>query len=295
MFAFVILHYLSEEMTIECVNTIINTFDMRLCKIVIVDNGSENGSGKRLQDRYSELEYCSLILSERNLGFACGNNLGYVFAKESFHPDFIIIMNNDVLIHDSYFLDSILRIYNETKFHVLGPDILASSNGVHQNPMKAQGYGRQEIQKIIHDRIRWLKFYPFHYSYHYSKNKLKEKISKLIGRKKRFDSNILAMEKRIINPVLHGACYIFSRNFIEQEEYPFHPDTFLYFEEDILHYNCRRNQYLMLYDSSILVEHKEDVSTNQRYSSYYEKCKMKYENLVHSAQVLLNLMQEEEN
>ena len=40
------------------------------------------------------------------------------------------------------------------------------------------------------------------------------------------------------NPVLHGACYIFSRRYLELEKEAFDSRTFLYHEEEILHYNC---------------------------------------------------------
>ena len=98
MFVFIILHYLAEDMTKECVKYIQNHLDMNRIRIVIVDNASSNGSGARLKQFYKDNEYCDVILNDENMGFARGNNVGYTYAKEKYDPDFMIIMNNDVSV-----------------------------------------------------------------------------------------------------------------------------------------------------------------------------------------------------
>ena len=54
MFVFIILHYLAEDMTKECVKYIQNHLDMNRIRIVIVDNASSNGSGARLKQFYKD-------------------------------------------------------------------------------------------------------------------------------------------------------------------------------------------------------------------------------------------------
>ena len=44
---FVILHYYAYDMTVECVNNLLRLFSNEEIKIVIVDNGSKNNSGKK--------------------------------------------------------------------------------------------------------------------------------------------------------------------------------------------------------------------------------------------------------
>lgn len=292
---FVILHYLSEKMTIECVDNIVNKFDMNLCHIVVVDNASPNGSGAKLREKYKNTGYCTVILNNENVGFSKGNNIGYRYIKDIFKPKFIVVLNNDVLIEDKAFIKKLELIYEETEYYVLGPDILACKTGVHQNPMRSVGYTKEEIAKIINVRKRWLTIYPLHFIFDYLNVRCRKIISKLIRKKRKSpkEINTLAIEKRIENPVLHGACYIFSEKYIENEENAFNPNTFLYFEEDILHYNCIKKNYLMLYDSNIKVKHMEDVSTDMAFKSQYQKRKMKYTNLINSASVLYNIMNDE--
>lgn len=297
MIVFVILHYLSQEMTEECISKIEEKFNITNIKIVVVDNASYNGSGQRLRDEFIGDPTCKVILNKVNLGFAKGNNVGYQYAKAHYSPNFIVIMNNDVLIEDPEFLKKVQEIYNETKFDVLGPDILAVKTGVHQNPMKTKPYSRQELEEIVFERKKWLAHYRSHYTVLYLKSKVREWVKKAIHWKSKSPKqlNPLYNEKQIENPVLHGACLIFSKRFIQNEDVAFNPGTFLYMEEDILHYTCERKKYKLLYDSSVQVYHLEDVSTDLEFNSDYKKRKMKYMNLINSISVLLHLMNEDGN
>ena len=77
---FIILHYLAEEETYRSVDSIKNKIDVEEYKIVIVDNGSPDQSGERLQRKYSNESKIDVILTGKNLGFAKGNNVGFKYA-----------------------------------------------------------------------------------------------------------------------------------------------------------------------------------------------------------------------
>lgn len=293
MFAFVILHYLAEEMTCECVDKLISRFGNAPMHIVVVDNGSANGSGARLRDRYAGQELVTVLLNEQNLGFAQGNNIGYSWAKEHLSPDYMIIMNNDVLIDDDDFLKKVAEIDAETAFHVLGPDIFACKANRHQNPIRLVQYTRDEVQTIINQRRKWLTCYPLHHYRKALKQYRRKLLRKIRNKKAPAPAPAVRQEQRLINPVLHGACYIFARRFIENEAQAFHPGTFLFFEEFILHHLCMGKGYTVVYDPGITVTHLEDVSTNHKFKTGYRKAKMKDENLVKSAGILLDMMKQE--
>ena len=78
-FTFVILHYLTEYDTIDCVDSILNNVDYQDYKIIVVDNGSTNNSGETLLKRYRNNEKIVVIIVEENLGFARGHNIGYEY------------------------------------------------------------------------------------------------------------------------------------------------------------------------------------------------------------------------
>lgn len=296
MLVFVVLHYMALPMTEECIETLEGTFAQQSFHIVVVDNGSPDSNGFKLQKKYRGDNRVTVILNEKNLGFAQGNNVGYQYVRNIGNADFVVVMNNDVLIHDKGFIERVYSIYRETSFAVLGPDIYASRAGTHQSPMRLKGYTRAEVQRIHNQRVHWLAIYPLYYGGIYSVEKVKAIVKKAIHWKPRNASliNPYAAEKRIENPVLHGACIIFSKNYMKNEENAFNPNTFLYLEEDILHTICMKKGYKMIYDSSIRVEHLEDISTNALYKSDYKKLKMKFKNLVKSSEVLLSIMEDRE-
>lgn len=295
MFVFVILHYMSLDVTVECVNRIFTLFEGQSYQVIIVDNGSTDGSGAEIESIWKEKKNVTVILNEHNLGFARGNNVGYEFARTRFFPDYIIIMNNDILITDADFLLRIRRIYDNTLFHVLGPDIFSVRTGMHQNPVRLKGYSLDELQKT-ESKLRYeMKLFPTHYIYVYCKEKTKKIIKKIL--RYRLDPgewNSLAKSDMILNPVLHGACYIFSKAFIENEALAFNDGTFLYYEEDILHSYCMEKGYKMVYDSSMHVNHIEDVSTDAVCKSNYEKSYMKLKYSLESLRVLIEMKTRED-
>lgn len=287
MTVFVILHYLAYDMSFECVSTLLNNFGDKDIQIIIVDNASSNGSGTYLKGTFESQKKVHVILNDNNLGFAKGNNIGYEYAKQ-FNPDFIVIMNNDVLIDDVDFLYKIESIYSEKSFAVLGPDIFNPKTGKHQNPLYLKGNSKENAIKILNNLEKGLQ----HFSFYYYKTRLMSPVKRLIkmilfprkARQVQIDRT-----QAYENPVLQGACYIFSKDFISAREYAFYPGTFLYFEEDILHLQCQQEHLKMLYNPNLKVNHLEDVSTNMILKTNMEKEKMKSQNLIHSIKEFIKL------
>ena len=134
MICYIILHYKNIGDTIKCVESLKNTADYS-SRYIIVDNGSGDGSGEKLKQLYKNDAQCSVLLLPENLGFSKGNNEGYQYAKQKFNPDYIVITNNDVVFFQKDFERKIMRIYKETHFDILGPDIYVPRHGDHQSPM----------------------------------------------------------------------------------------------------------------------------------------------------------------
>lgn len=288
-YGFVVLHYMAYEMTVECVSNLIQKFNDYDIHIAVVDNASPNDSGKKLEQLYKEEEKVTILLNKNNDGFARGNNLGYRYLIENKNLDYIIVMNNDVLIEQNDFLDLTDKIYLNTSYAVLGPDIYCPATKKHQNPAHLQGFDIKEVKSLDNLISKYCDKPAFYYYKHAT-----------LGRIKRFFvRNNVEEEKKDyleekVNVVLHGACYIFSKEYINRrKEYCFFPDTFLYMEEDILYFECKRDQLKILYSPEIRVKHLEDVSTDASIKSGFKKFKMKNEEMKKSIGVLLKLMKDE--
>lgn len=279
MTGFVVLHYLAYEMTLQCTESLLGLAGEK--HIVIVDNASPDGSGEKLAAHFSgRLSEVTVLPSPCNEGFARGNNRGYEYLRTHFSCDFIVVLNNDVLIPDTGFIGKVEEIYKNTPFAVLGPDILNPKTGIHQNPALPHGLSREEVLVL---RSRCQKDLA-----HFHWRRFKWSL------KKHFVHKPEAAEKpwreAAWNPVLHGACFIFSADFIRSREHAFNPATFLYFEEDILQRECLREGLSLLYSPKIQVLHLEDVATDRAFRTPARKEKMKLQESLRSMEVLLNLL-----
>ena len=79
--AFVVLHYMNYETTEKAVENILSNCDTKNMVIIIVDNASTNNSYNILAEKYAASESVVLLRNQKNLGFACGNNVGFCYAK----------------------------------------------------------------------------------------------------------------------------------------------------------------------------------------------------------------------
>lgn len=80
---YVILHYNTIDKTIQCISSVLKQKIQSIktdVKIIIVDNGSLNNSGKILQKKYKTNKAVHIIIEKENHGFARGNNIGYQYA-----------------------------------------------------------------------------------------------------------------------------------------------------------------------------------------------------------------------
>lgn len=278
MIGFVVLHYLAEEMTVQCAEALLGLSGDK--HIVLVDNASPNGSGARLAARYKDNPTISVLPSPRNEGFAQGNNRGYAHLREHFNCSFIVVLNNDVLIRDKDFPAKVQAIYEKTPFAVLGPDILNPNTGEHQNPGHLEGFTRKELEERIAKYQNNLQ----HFEWNHLKWRIKQCFRPAPPQAPK------PWQTPVEDAVLHGACFVFSSDYISKRPLCFNPDTFLYFEEEILHYECQQDGLKLRYDPDVQVLHLEDVATNQAFRSSLWKEKMIQQETLHSMQVLLNLM-----
>ena len=97
IYCFVILHYKTIEDTDKCIQSILQLNESLRTRIVVLDNGSNNGSGEMLQKKYAAYDNIKIVISDHNLGFSNGNNYAYSIAKTEYDPNFMIVCNSDII------------------------------------------------------------------------------------------------------------------------------------------------------------------------------------------------------
>lgn len=287
--SFVILHYMSYKDTVECIESILNNIDYTNYNIIVIDNNSSNDSGNKLIEKYKYDKKIYIEINNENLGFAKGNNIGYKIAKEKYGSRFIVVLNNDTIIDQKDFLNLIVHQYELSKYYVLGPDIIAA-DGVHQNPQRLKGMTLNEIDQLI-------KLYNIQYIRNkiidiFKIHNIGKKIKKIIGKNEfiKINENKLFENKIMKDVQLHGACVIFSPLYIKEKDYAFYPETYMYGEEDILFYICKKNNYKIIFDPKIKIKHKEDASTNYVLNDEIKKRLFTIKNGKKSINILRKLM-----
>ncbi|UXD44446.1 glycosyltransferase [Enterococcus faecium] len=81
MIGFEVLHYETINETIQCVESILSNVINPV--IVVVDNASSNNSGNELIEKFKSYDNVFVLINEKNLGFAKGNNIGYKFCEKN--------------------------------------------------------------------------------------------------------------------------------------------------------------------------------------------------------------------
>lgn len=282
---FVILHYNVVNETEKCVSSIFEKIDADDFEIVVVDNCSPNKSGPAVQQMFAGKEHVTVILNERNLGFAQGNNVGFRFLKYEKQCDFIAMVNNDTYLIQDDFCKVIEGEYRNSGFAVLGPEI-HSPAGNDSNPVKKRLMTVAELEK---KRARWRRFRMRNILHLGFFDTVYSFIADRLGpgpAKKHMQSDI-----RQENVELHGCCWIFSPKFIEKYE-GLNPGTFLYQEEDILFAQMLRDKMLMVYNPALKIYHSEDAATNSVCQSSRKKKIFIYNNYLKSSEVLLQILKE---
>lgn len=279
-FVFVILHYNTIEDTESCVSSIFKNITESNFAIVVVDNKSPNNSGIVLKKKYKKCEKVHVILSDENLGFAKGNNLGFDFAKKNLNADFIIFMNNDTKLLNNDFCNIVVAEYESSKCALIGPKVITphppydSNPGQHGVPSLIQ-YLRQQIILYLY----WL------LSYFYLDSVVQSKIGKTESNRQKKDVGYI--EKRTENVQLHGCLWIFTPVYVKMFD-GIDCRTFLYNEEPILYIRCLRNQLKTVYNPLIEIFHKEDSSTNSiSFKGAVYRRRFLYKNLTRSGWILI--------
>jgi len=89
-------------------------------EVIVIDNGSEGNDADILREKYKD--YIKIIKNKENLGFTGGNNIGIKYAMNN-GADFIMLLNNDVVV-DKRFLEPLIEIAeNNFKVGIVGPTI----------------------------------------------------------------------------------------------------------------------------------------------------------------------------
>jgi len=189
-------------------------------EIIIVDNGSST-SIKPIIERYPEIK---IISSNKNLGFAGGNNIGFKAATGKY----ILMLNNDTEVKKDFLSPLVDLLENEIKVGIVSSKILYYDNHLIQ-------YAGATPLHPITSRNRYF------------------------GNKE-IDNG--KFNNRIETAYPHGACMMFRISLLK-EIGVFYEGYFLYYEELDFAERVKKLGYKIMMEPKSVILHKESVSTGK--------------------------------
>ena len=243
--AVIILNYNNYEDTINCIESV-EKYNTAPIKLIVVDNASTApGASEALRDyligRYKDqlgvyndvtvkyvksncnLSYCSLILSDVNDGYARGNNKGLLLAEKDSSIEYIMILNNDVL-----FVQNIIPSLVEHSDRI--PDSALLSPLLYKRNMDGYDYNCARNDTTLTTEIINCIFHYFFLVFKCDNPLMSRRY--LLRKYKELPQSI-----KIELP--SGSCMFIKKALFKQIEY-FDPNTFLYYEENILYRKVKR-------------------------------------------------------
>lgn len=221
--SFITVNYNGLEDTIELIESISNVVHSISYEIIVIDNASRNNDAETIQKLFGNRVIT--IQSNKNLGFAGGNNLGIKQAQGKY----LFFINNDTIIREDHFIE-FLQIFDlSDKIGGISPKICFA-----YSPYHIQYAGFTDISPIT---LR----------------------NKSIGYDE-IDCGQYDTPTPI--PFLHGAAMIIKRDIIDKVGM-MSDIFFLYYEEMDWCAQIRRAGYELRYEPCQTIYHKESRSTGK--------------------------------
>lgn len=236
MLGIVILNYNNWKDTIACIDSILSTVERPGFQIYLVDNASTTLLPQELEVTIHK-ENIVLLKSEKNVGYAAGNNIG-IRQAVSDGCDAVLISNNDI----RYESGCIGSMYNYLCDHphvgIVGPKIL-NADGEIQKCCLCRKTGLKE-KYLVRTKLNIL-FRQQHQTY--------------FGLDRDYNTTFSVY-------AVHGSCFMISPSCV-REVFPFDEGTFLYEEEYIVGIRMEEKGYETHYYPSCVVWHLHGQSTAQ--------------------------------
>jgi GT2 family glycosyltransferase len=114
----IVLNWNGLNDTLDCLESL-DQLDYQNYKVVIVDNGSIDGSVPVIRERFPGV---TIIENGENLGYAGGNNVGlrYAMAEEA---DYALLLNNDTVVDPAFLRILVYAVQAEPAVGIAGPTI----------------------------------------------------------------------------------------------------------------------------------------------------------------------------
>lgn len=267
----IILNYNNSKDTINCIKSV-EQYNTAPIKYIIVDNGSSNKQTTKEIISFLEKDFkndfliieenqkiptklskINFLISMTNDGYAQGNNKGLNIANSDSEIDTILILNSDILFVEDIIPQLIedLRILDNAA--IISP-VLYKKN------LKDIDYtcSRKAVtltQNFIIHMFLYMNIAGII-------TKITNKNNLLLGKKVPLKNNILEIQ------LPSGSCMLLNKTFFKQIDF-FDPNTFLYYEENILFAKIHKLNKKIYLDTRLKCIHLGATTTKTKVPSKF--------------------------
>lgn len=236
----VVLNYNDAESTIRLVSKVENY--NRINHIIVVDNHSSDDSFMVLERTFESSDKVIVVETDRNGGYAYGNNFGCNYAIRNFEAEYLTIANPDVIFEE-------ISLENMLAFYLLNKD-------------KRLGIVTCRMNCVTDKSL------PVAWKLPCYRNCIMECfiiLKRIIGDKTRYtDWGDKGEAKQV--EVVAGSFFMINKDAYETVN-GFDEKTFLYYEENILASRLKRNGYVNYILKEDEYIHMHSVSIDKTYTS----------------------------
>lgn len=160
----VVVTYNRKEVAADCLASILK-MDCPNFEVILVDNGSEDGTVEAIQERFPDVK---VVASETNSGLNGGKNLGEAQAR----GDYILFLDSDTLVDKNLLTELVKVAENDSQVGMVCPKmyyhqpedvIWYAGSFVNLWTSQTKNIGVNEKDQGQHDQIRETEFAPTAY------------------------------------------------------------------------------------------------------------------------------------
>jgi GT2 family glycosyltransferase len=231
-----LVNYNGNEDTFLCLDSLdkVKAQNFEL-SVVVVDNASQENF--QTEKKYNNFEL-KIIRSDKNLGFAGGQNLGIKYCLEE-GADYVVILNNDVILDENVLIELLETFKKNEDCGLVSPKIyFAEGHEFHKDR-----YSQKEQGKVIWyagGKIDWKNLLAFHPGV--------DEVDK--GQYERLEQTDFAS----------GCCEMIKREVFEKVGL-FDEKYFLYYEDNDLSQRAKRQSFGVYYQPKAVLWHLNAGST----------------------------------
>lgn len=245
----IIINYNTFRLTADCIRSVIHCTKGVDYEIILVDNASTECDAEKFSEAFPGIR---LVKSERNTGFAGGNNLGLKIAT----GDLVLLLNSDTCLTEDSISATAAFLQQHPDAGVVGCRMTYPDGGIQ--------YTARRFRSISWELLDLFRFIPLLMPY-------RVRARRMLGKYFRHDSDIQS-------DWLNGAFFLFPRKVLQQLPGAQLDDRFFMYGEDQLWCEqISRLGYRNLFFAGTTIVHISSGSTDLSKQLKLRRVMMKHE------------------